>query len=189
MPKDTPARREALKQATFEALINKKPAETTVQILLDPGLADELDEARSELLTAEERLKAAKQQETGEEVELAADVDEKRKRVDAVVAACREETVELRFRAMSRVAYDKLVDRHPPTEAQKKDGQTTNVETFGPALIAATLVEPKLTEDEVRKLQETWNMAEASILFNTALGVNVRRRVGDLGKDSSSMRS
>jgi hypothetical protein len=50
-------------------------------------------------------------------------------------------------------------------------------------------VEPKLTEDEVRQLQETWNMAEASVLFNTALGVNVRRRVGDLGKGSSSSRS
>lgn len=189
MPKDTPARREALKTATFEALINKKPAETTVQVLLDPSLADELDEARMALGTAEARLRAARQQVAGDEAELAADVDDARKRVEQLTEACRAQTVELRFRALPRLAYDDLVDKHPPTDEQKKEGQTTNVDTFGPALVSATLVEPKLTEAEVRQLQESWNMAEASALFNTALGVNVRRRVADLGKGSSSIRS
>jgi len=98
------------------------------------------------------------------------------------------------FRGIGRARYDALQERHPPTAEQQlktkqqlgtDDKLAWNPDTFPPALIAACLVEPKLTEEEVQRLwiSDEWNQAELATLITTALEVNSTRRTVELGKD------
>jgi hypothetical protein len=77
----------------------------------------------------------------------------------------------LRFRAISDKAFDDLIAKHPPTAKQKNEGQTYNATTFGPALVAAVCIEPKMTEAEVTDLIEsgTWSSGEVLTLTGQAM--------------------
>lgn len=83
------------------------------------------------------------------------------------------EEVTLLFRAIGAKDYDNLVSSHPPTMEQKAEGQYYNGDTFAPALVAACLAEPVLSEAQVKDIwtSSSWNRAEVMTLFTTALGV------------------
>lgn len=105
------------------------------------------------------------------------------------------EVVEMRFRAIGNKRYDALIRAHPPV-AQTKDqpedmsGAPYNPQTFPVALVAASCVEPEMTEEQVTVLRDTWNVAEYSQLWVAALTVNTsRRQVVEAGKGSSGTRS
>lgn len=78
-------------------------------------------------------------------------------------------TVTLRFRALGAAAYTQLLGRH---QEGKEPGSLFNGETFAPALISASLVEPELTEDQVHELVEDWGTADVVALFKAALDAN-----------------
>lgn len=80
-----------------------------------------------------------------------------------------ETTVALRFRSIGARAYDRLIKAH---QEGKDSGAVFNGETFAPALIAASLVDPVLTEDQVLELVEQWSTSEIVQLFAAALEVN-----------------
>lgn len=83
--------------------------------------------------------------------------------------------VSLLFRALSGEDYDDLVAKHPPTDKQRKDGMRGfNPDTFPPALVAASLVQPQLTVDQVKGLwgSSDWSDGERASLFGHALEVN-----------------
>ena len=48
----------------------------------------------------------------------------------------------VKVRAIGQRAYDALLGDHPPTKKQKDNGDSYNIETFCPALISQSLVEP-----------------------------------------------
>lgn len=81
------------------------------------------------------------------------------------------EVATLLFRAVGAQDYDRLLSEHPPTAKQKLDGATYNLDTFGPALIAAVCVEPELTYDEAKALwdSEDWSRGEIMTLFGNAV--------------------
>lgn len=162
--------------ATFDHLQKKRPLEAVCHVYLtDDTVAAhrdavaELDQARS----------------TGVDVEAAEE------NVAKARAALEADTVTLRFRSIGRKNYDRLVADHPPTDKQVEEHQAQfgqpapyNADTFPPALIAASCIEPKLTLTEVEQLFDEWNAAELTELFATAVAVNVHRRVVDAGKGS-----
>lgn len=78
------------------------------------------------------------------------------------------------MRAIGSKAYDVLVGMHPPTNDQKKDGLTYNIDTFGPALIAACSVSPSITPNEAKELWDSdeWSRGEVMALFSAAVEVN-----------------
>lgn len=80
------------------------------------------------------------------------------------------EKVTLVFEAISSHDMDALVAAHPPTKDQQLQGIGFNPETFNPALIAACLVEPKVTPEEFLEIwqSDAWSQGELSTLFNTA---------------------
>lgn len=84
------------------------------------------------------------------------------------------EELTLRVRAIGQQAYDALLAEHPPTKKQKESGDSYNIETFCPALISKSLVEPTLTYDEARELwtSETWSRGELTELFFSCVDVN-----------------
>ena len=85
-----------------------------------------------------------------------------------------EQELTVKVRAIGQRAYDALLGEHPPTKKQKDNGDSYNVETFCPALISLSLVEPTLTFDEASELwsSDTWSRGELSGLFFSCVEVN-----------------
>ena len=81
--------------------------------------------------------------------------------------------VALTFRALAGSRYDELVAKHPPRPEDKKQGYFYNPDAFGPALIAATCIEPELSEEDVLEIWESddWNRGERMILLMAAIEV------------------
>lgn len=78
------------------------------------------------------------------------------------------------LKAISNKEYDDLLLAHPPTKQQKEDDEATyNPDSFNPALIAAVLDDPKLTEDEVKALYESeaWSRGELMNLFLACVSI------------------
>lgn len=91
-----------------------------------------------------------------------------------------DDLAELVFHALPGSEYKQLVREHPPTaednaEHKKAHGMPAefDAETFAPALISASCVEPKMTVAEVAGLpKQGWSNAEYVRLFQLALMVN-----------------
>ncbi len=155
--------------ATFDHLRKKQPFERVVPIPLNAEAVQAFKDASDALAKVE----MAK----GDTTSAASAYETARQALQA-------ETVDMRFRAIGRKAYDALVLQHPPGEDQKAKHpeMTYDLESFSVALIAASCVEPAMTVDEVLELAENWNVGEYMQLWMAALEVNTQRRVVDLGK-------
>lgn len=182
---------------TYDYLASRKrPVTDTVGIVLDPDLAEELEEARQARDAAWARAQA-RQNDSDAQAALW-EAEEKLAQVQQRMVD-EEAVVQFTFRSIGRAAYDALVDANPATPAQRAkfkaqgitEGINWNEETFPPALVAACLVEPKLSEAEVQALwrDPNWNQAELSALVVAAIKVNGNRRTADLGKGSQRTRS
>lgn len=100
--------------------------------------------------------------------------------LDAAQAAFDEVAIVLRFQALRRPDFEDLKKDHPPTEEQAEEGLAVNVETLGPALIAACSLDGITADDAAYYLAE-WSEGEASAMFNTAWNMQSGARM-DLGK-------
>jgi len=94
----------------------------------------------------------------------------KKRRTKTVTLAINGEDAEFEFAAISSHELDKLQGKHKPTAQQKLEGLAWNPDTFAPALVAMCLVEPEVSEADMREIWESgeWSMGELSTLFNTA---------------------
>lgn len=178
--KDTAERQAALKRATFEKLTNKKPLEHTVTILLDPQLADATDKAAQAVRDAEIEERVFRESaDRSAYAEKAATLKKAQAEQAAALALARDESVELHFRAIGRLAFDDLLSKHKPEPGDPANAQWAK--TFLPSLVSATLVDPVLSEAEAQELMDSWNIGEAMELFNAAYMVNTSRKVADVG--------
>jgi len=77
------------------------------------------------------------------------------------------EPVSFLLRALPATAYDKLVTKHPATDAQQADGAAFNVDTFAPALMARVIVEPEAEESfwKERWSDPNWGRGEVASLY------------------------
>jgi len=80
----------------------------------------------------------------------------------------------VKVRAIGQRAYDALLAEHPPTKKQKDGGDSYNIETFCPALISSSMVEPEITFDEATEIwgSEAWSRGELTELFFACVEVN-----------------
>lgn len=78
-----------------------------------------------------------------------------------------EVTMEMRLRAISSRAYDRMQGDHPPTAKQKAEGAAYNPDTFAPALVSACSLDPKLSVAQATELYESdeWSSGEFGGLF------------------------
>lgn len=152
-----------------------KPRRTTVRIVLDDTVRQELEDARAALRAEKGRvdrgLDSAPEQ-----------------RVEEAEAAAEEAAVSFVFQAVPRRQYEELVEALPPTQAQleqwkEQDRNNPFVAVpppaydytrFAPRLIAASLVEPETTEEEVVELWEEgdWSESVWDKLYDAAKEVN-----------------
>ena len=168
-------------------LSKKKPFTKQVPVVFDPDLGAEFETVRRDRDVAAIRAEA-----NPDDSELAFRLLEADQALAAIRQRLDEEgaVVTFTFRGIGRAAYGKLADAHPPTAEQRAKGKAMNMdtpvnsETFPPVLIAACLVEPPLTAEEVQALWDdpNWNDAELGALYTAAIEVNGTRRTVDLGK-------
>lgn len=153
--------------ATFDHLRKKEPLEKTIEVALSDSAFQRVQDLEAELFTTVDEAAKKKIQ----------------KELDLANAELDESTVELKFRSLGRKAYEDLLEQHPPEEEDeddeevKKDEQIWNAKTFPKALVAASLVEPKLSDEEIDILWDEWNGNEVTALFWAALEVNTSRRL------------
>lgn len=85
-----------------------------------------------------------------------------------------EQELTLTVRAIGQRDYDALLALHPPTKAQKADGDSYNIETFCPALLARSLVDPVITDEEAIEIwtSDAWSRGELTALFFACVDVN-----------------
>jgi hypothetical protein len=78
------------------------------------------------------------------------------------------------LKAIGSKAYDDLLAAHPPTNEQRKEGQTYNADTFAPSLISACSVTPALSEEQASQIwtSNEWSRGELTQLFLGCVEVN-----------------
>lgn len=177
------------KKLTFaDVKKRKKPVVKKVLIALDGEKADEFNEARSTFETLQEEAKAAPRDKA-----IQADLYTAREKFEALKSAMDGEVVEFVFRSIGRSRYEEIFEECSPTEKQKQEAARKgeeepqwNEDTFPASVMAASIVEPEMTEEEVFEMWESedWNQAELTSLFLAALTANAERKVVDLGKGS-----
>ena len=159
----------------------KKGRIAKVTIQLDGEVAAQLEELREKLQEAKaEQRVSAPDMGTKDKVAVLA------REIEQMVESARDSEATFVFKAMGRRGYDELVSKHPPKKADRdiakrladETGQPHSAEfdsdSFPPALIAASSLEPLMSETDAIALwnDPDWNGAELIKLFNTALMVN-----------------
>lgn len=167
-----------------EVLDRKRPVEHSVPIALESKYADAVAAAEGAIEQLERdhrlgRVTVEELQERGPALQVA---------LDEAKAEYEENSVVFRARALGRKHLDRLMAEHPPTDDQQaafrelvrnapmaaKNGELPyNTDTFPPALLAASLVEPEFTLDEAQELwdSDTWSDAELATILNACWAV------------------
>lgn len=75
------------------------------------------------------------------------------------------------FRSIGAQEWDRLVSKFPPTAEQRANGESFNMHTFAPALLAATCAEPQLGEEDWKEIWNSpdWNRGEVVQFYVTAV--------------------
>jgi len=126
------------------------------------------------MTTGEVKITAARQaQSKNDKRDLRERLLGKSKRTKELIINIGGDFVTLKFQAMSSKDLDALRAKHKPTAKQITEGMGVNTDTFSPALVAATLVEPELTEAEVKELfaSDNWSSGELGQIFSAASDV------------------
>lgn len=104
-------------------------------------------------------------------------MSKKRRTKEVTISSIDEDGYELelliKFQALSPKEFDDLIAAYPPTPKQKTDGMSYNPDTFGPALVAACALEPKMTVAEVTAIIDsgTWSPGEVNTLTGGAMSL------------------
>lgn len=171
---------EKAKQRTISDILrDKKPNSKTVDIILDSDLAGEIQLKEQEL--AQMRMKKGRS--------LADGIGPLETQLDDLYEKAADIAVTFTFTDIGRRVFDELVLSHSPTK-QQKDRMAElgggilefNIDTFPPALLAATSSDPELTLEEATEIFDTWGSGDAEVLFSTALLVCKERQSVPLSK-------
>lgn len=167
------------RKATFDRLRKKKPVTKKLKVYLEDHPQPDQSEfwPPNSLPTTEQR----------DAYENA--MQEWRDRMD-------EDSTIIILQGIGRLQYGRILEEHPATPEQVKTAEERkiqppdyNPETFAPAIIQASLVEPELTLEQVTELFDTWNQGEMMRVFFAAIEVNTGSKVEDFGKGFAPMLS
>lgn len=161
------------------------PPEQTVRICVRGDLVADKE-------WAEKQLVAARSKNPSPDVGDEAAVEQARlaETVTRLEQECEDASVTFRFRGLPRRAHSDLMAAHPPTEEQERElaevglAAAANSETFPPALIAASCIEPPgVTLQAATKAFEEWSGGAWSLLWRTCQAAN--QGVADPGPKSA----
>lgn len=142
--------------AAADVIAKTKAKTSRVRIMLDGDLLDRHAVLSADLDTAAEEDK----QRIAEEI-----VD-----VEAEMADAEVEFVQ---RGMGRARWRALLAAHPPSDVQKAQGIEFDPDTFPTAAIADSLIEPVMTVEQVRELEEHLDEVQFAELWGACLKANI----------------
>lgn len=179
--------------ASFDELKQKKPVRAELQIVLDGEVADRWAAAQNAVDAAKRRLEVATEEARPTALQAVVEAEDALEELRPEAAAITRKMV---FQSIGRRKVEQLMTDHPATDAQQRQERRENngdpkarliynPDTYPPALVAATLVEPKLTYEEAVELFESENItaAEWAQMFYTAQSLDLTSKVVSLGKD------
>ena len=75
------------------------------------------------------------------------------------------------FRSIGARDYDRLLAKHPPTTEQRAEGNSYNINTFGPALLAMVCIDPEMSAEQAGEIWNSsdWGRGEVMSLFSAAV--------------------
>lgn len=153
------------RQAAAEVLAKAKAKTARVKLCLDGDLLDEHAQLSERLAEAQ-----ATDEDTNEPDRAPAIAEE----IVALEQAIAEAEVEFVFRGMGRGRWRKMLADHPPTDAMKEDGAEFDVDEFPFEAMAACIVSPTLTVDQLKELNdESLDESQFSQVWNACLRVNL----------------
>lgn len=172
------------KPTADEIIRLRKPNEKSVEILLEPTLKEAIEQKTAEVEHAvrmEGRRGKSLDQKGAEKLQ---------EELDALIEEAQSETVTFLFRDIGRKRLDALVLANPPSDEQKQQWKDEgnsgvlgyNLETFPPALIAATAIDPSLTLLESQQICDEWGGGDIEALFYGALAACKERTSIPLSK-------
>lgn len=77
------------------------------------------------------------------------------------------------FQSIGRQAWTKLLAEHPPTDEHRDLGSDHNPETFPPAALAASSVEPKMSVETATGMFDELNLSQWNRLWSAVLTANL----------------
>lgn len=101
----------------------------------------------------------------------------KTRRIETKPIVVGDETIEFKIRALSGKEMQKLIEAHPPRKNDGADGRMGfNRDSFTPALLAETVLEPKLDEAEWADVwtNDNFSAGEQGDIFDLAWSVSNR---------------
>lgn len=83
------------------------------------------------------------------------------------------EDVTLLFKSVGSLEYDKLLTKNPPNTEQKAEGNSYNIHTFAPGLLARVCADPEMSEEDWAEIWNSpdWNRGEVMQLFLSAVEI------------------
>lgn len=143
-----------------DVLAKARPREHTVRICLAGDVAAEVDRLEAELASLSQwQPESIADQNPG--VEIA-------ERIAAARQRMTEAEVEFTFRALGAKAWSDLVAQHPG----KTEDEAWDADTLAPALVAASAVDPAMSQADVDELFEALNVGQRQQLIDAAWQVN-----------------
>jgi hypothetical protein len=169
--------------------IVKRPVTETLWLVDDLDLLQRYKAAESRFLQAQTFVVARP-----DDALASQELETRRAEFDTLAAEMRDHgALKFVFRAIGRKRYEELLLAHPPTDEQIKDpelntpdGRPTdfNPDTFSVALVAASLADPLMNDEEVREEifeSDDWNGNEIGMLIAMATKVNMQALAVNLG--------
>lgn len=203
------------KPATKDRLRRKKPIQIEHQVVEDNAYAETLAKAREAMEKAEakwkEKVALLDAMKGPERTRIAKEAEEARGAYESLTeeferaqSEAAEHTYSMFFKGIGAHNLDLLSRKHRPTDEDREQWtaegmdedeikqQNRSPSTFPPALISASLTEPKLTEDEVRELiwgSDNFNEAERMAVLMAATRAQGSIARVDLGPTFGAPRS
>lgn len=140
-----------------------KPAQASIRLCLRGDLLGQLDLIRDDLGRHDGWTPDALS-DTDPRVELRADLA-------ALEQEMRDATAVFTFQSIGDKAWSDLLAAHPAREGQE---ESFDPATFPVALIAASGMDPVMTEDDVRELFDVFTLQQRNALFSAAYSANIR---------------
>ncbi|MFD5111435.1 hypothetical protein ACFWNG_03820 [Streptomyces sp. NPDC058391] len=146
----------------IKALLAKaRPRERTVKIMLDGATAGEIGRLEADLLDTSEDWQPSDLADEHPGRALASQIAELRQKA-------RESEADFRFRYIGDEEYSSLLAAHPSTSKE----ELFDSDSFPRALIAASCIDPVMTEDQAKELFKVINQGQIQRLFDAAWDVH-----------------
>lgn len=172
---------------TLDRLKKKQASTVKVKISMSDDIATQLNEAENAVSLLQMQIMSDSENE-----DLKAKLASAEAKLTEARNLAEEDAITFVFRSIGRKAYDRLVTAHPPTDAAKAEAvkQGANPEdlswdpeTFPPALMAAAIVHPHLSEEDIQEMwnSEDWSGTELQNLYYAAIAAQQKSRVIQMG--------